>query len=125
MLRPKVRAITSSVAPGKTVTVRVTTDSSQASRPGVYRGPVTVSTDTPYPTAAPIPVTMTATPPAAWGRIEGTVASAGKPPAGATVAVCTMYDTRTGACGPTTFTLKTDATGPTGCGSTRATTRSR
>ncbi|MFI6076280.1 carboxypeptidase regulatory-like domain-containing protein [Actinoplanes sp. NPDC051343] len=99
------------VAPGGTVKVRVGIDSSQVSQPGVYAGLVTVSTDTPYPTAAPVSVSMTATPPAAWGKIEGTVASAGKPLAGATVAVCTMYDTRTGACGPTTFTLKTDADG--------------
>jgi N-acetylneuraminic acid mutarotase len=100
------------VAPGKTVKVRVTADSSQVAQPGVYSGLVTVSTDTPYPTAAPISVTMTATPPAAWGKIEGTVlSSSGQPIAGATVAVCTMYDTRTGACGPTTFTLKADAGG--------------
>jgi hypothetical protein len=44
--------------------------------------------------------------------ITGTVTTvAGAPIAGATVAVCTMYETRTGACGPTTFTLKTDGAG--------------
>jgi hypothetical protein len=99
------------VAPGKTVKVRVTTDSSAVSQPGVYAGLVTVNTDTPYPTAAPVSVSMTAKPPASWGKIEGIVSSAGKPLSGATVAVCTMYSTRTGVCGPTTFTLKTDATG--------------
>jgi hypothetical protein len=31
--------------------------------------------------------------------------------AGATVAICTMYDPQTGTCGPTTYTLKTGADG--------------
>jgi hypothetical protein len=100
------------VNPGKTVTVRVTADSTFVSQPGAYTGLLTVSTDTPYATAAPIKVTMNVTPPASWGKITGTVTGAGGTPlVGATVAICTMYETRTGTCGPTTFTLKTDATG--------------
>jgi hypothetical protein len=55
---------------------------------------------------------MQVTPPTTWGKVTGTVSdSAGAPVAGATVAICTMYDTRTGTCGPTTYTLKTDGHG--------------
>jgi N-acetylneuraminic acid mutarotase len=100
------------IPPGATVSVTVATDSSSVAQPGRYDGLLTINTDSPYPSAAPVRVSMTATPPAAWGKITGTVTAAnGKPVTGATVAVCTMYDTRTGACGPTTFTLKTDAAG--------------
>jgi N-acetylneuraminic acid mutarotase len=100
------------VAAGQTVTVRVTADSSVVSQPGTYRGLVTVSTDSPYASIGPVGMAMNATPPAAWGKITGRVTTgAGAPIAGATVAVCTMYDTRTGMCGPTTFTLKTDGQG--------------
>ncbi|MFC0435626.1 carboxypeptidase regulatory-like domain-containing protein [Kutzneria buriramensis] len=100
------------VAPGKTVSVRITADSSAVSQPGTYQGLLFVSTDSPYASVGPVKVTMTATPPAAWGKIAGTVtSSSGTPIAGATVAVCTMYNTKTGTCGPTTFTLKTDGQG--------------
>jgi hypothetical protein len=100
------------INPGKTVSVIVTTDSSGVSQPGTYQGLLTINSDSPYPAAKPVQVSMTATPPAAWGKITGTVtATNGTPVAGATVAVCTMYDTKTGACGPTTFTLKTAAAG--------------
>lgn len=46
------------------------------------------------------------------GEIAGTVSdTTGAPIAGATVAICTMYDTQTGTCGPVTYTLQTDANG--------------
>ncbi|HVV21729.1 MAG TPA: carboxypeptidase regulatory-like domain-containing protein [Pseudonocardiaceae bacterium] len=100
------------VAPGKTVAVRVTADSSLVSQPGTYQGLLSVSTDSPYASVGPVKVTMKVTPPSAWGKIAGQVTSTtGAPIAGATVAICTMYDTKTGMCGPTTFTLKTDANG--------------
>jgi N-acetylneuraminic acid mutarotase len=101
-----------SVAPGKTVTVRVTADSSAVAQPGTYVGQVVISTDSPYPSTAPVTMTMTVTAPATWGKILGTVTDkSGNPLAGATVAVCTMFESGTGTCGPTTFTLKTDADG--------------
>jgi hypothetical protein len=82
------------------------------SQPGAYQGLLSVSTDSPYSSAGPVKVAMMVTPPAAWGKISGTVTgSGGAPLAGATVAVCTMYDTKTGACGPTKYTLKTDGAG--------------
>ncbi|HJP80175.1 MAG TPA: carboxypeptidase regulatory-like domain-containing protein [Pseudonocardiaceae bacterium] len=100
------------VAPGQTVSVRITTDSSVLSQPGTYQGELVAQTDSPYGTAAPVGVVLRVTPPAKWGKITGTVSdSSGAPIAGATVAICTMYDTRTGACGPTTYTLKTDGRG--------------
>jgi N-acetylneuraminic acid mutarotase len=99
------------INPGKTVSVVVTTDSSAVTQPGTYDSLLTINTDSPYPASKPVAVTMTATPPAAWGKITGTVTANGKPVAGATVAVCTMYVTKTGTCGPTTVTLKTDAAG--------------
>jgi hypothetical protein len=100
------------VAPGNTVTVTVTADSSVVSQPGSYAAQVVASTNTPYPSLAPVGVTMTVTPPATWAKITGTVAdAAGSPISGATVAICTMYSTQTGLCGPETFTLKTDGNG--------------
>jgi hypothetical protein len=100
------------VAPGHAVLVRITADSAAVSQPGSYDGQLTISTDSPYGSAAPVGVTMQATPPRTWGAVAGTVSdAAGAPIAGATVAICTMYDTRTGACGPTKYTLKTDTAG--------------
>jgi N-acetylneuraminic acid mutarotase len=100
------------VAPGNTVTVTVTADSSVVSQPGSYAAQVVASTNTPYPSLAPVGVTMTVTPPATWAKITGTVAdTSGSPISGATVAICTMYSTQTGLCGPETFTLKTDGNG--------------
>jgi hypothetical protein len=55
---------------------------------------------------------MTVTPPSTWGKITGTVSdTSGSPVSGATVAICTMYSTQTGLCGPETFTLKTNGSG--------------
>jgi N-acetylneuraminic acid mutarotase len=100
------------LAPGQTATVTVTADSSAVSQPGSYAADVVASASTPYPSLAPVGVTMTVTPPAAWGKITGTVAdTSGAPISGATVAICTMYSTKTGTCGPETFTLKTDGNG--------------
>ncbi|WP_051950680.1 carboxypeptidase regulatory-like domain-containing protein [Actinacidiphila yeochonensis] len=100
------------VAPGATVKVQVTTDSSAVSQPGTYLGNLVIGTDSPYGSAQPVVVTMEVTPPKTWGKVTGTVTgSGGAPVAGATIAVCTMYDTSTGRCGPTTFTLKTDGSG--------------
>ena len=99
------------VAPGKTVDVRVSADSSAVSQPGTETGLLVITADTPYPSLDPVTVSMTVTPPRTWGKITGTVTSGGAPVAGATVAVCTMYSPGTGMCGPTTFTLKTDQSG--------------
>ncbi|MGW0086580.1 carboxypeptidase regulatory-like domain-containing protein [Streptomyces sp. NPDC003393] len=100
------------VAPGQTVTVRITTDSSTLSQPGTYQGVLVVGTDTPYGNAQPVGVTMNVKPPKTWGKVTGTVSdSSGAPVAGATVAICTMYVPGTGRCGPTTYTLKTDGHG--------------
>ena len=106
------RAPASTWRAGQSVSVRITVDSSTLSQPGAYQGELIARTDSPYGTAAPIDVVLQATPPKTWGKVTGTVLDgSGAPIAGATVAICTMYDTRTGACGPTTYTLKTDGHG--------------
>ncbi|MFG1606730.1 carboxypeptidase regulatory-like domain-containing protein [Actinoplanes sp. NPDC049265] len=100
------------VAAGRSVSVRVTADSAPLTRLGRYRARLTVSTDTPYRDLAPVSVTLNTTPPAGWGQIAGSVRTPdGKPVAGATVALCPAYDKATGTCGPTSYTLKTDAAG--------------
>jgi N-acetylneuraminic acid mutarotase/uncharacterized glyoxalase superfamily protein PhnB len=101
-----------SVAPGHTATVRVTADSSTVSQPGSYAAQLVISANTPYPSLVPVGVTMQVSPPKTWGKVAGTVTDAsGAPIAGATVAICAMFDPQTGDCGPTTFTLKTDGQG--------------
>jgi hypothetical protein len=103
---------TLTLAPGQKVAVTVTADSSTVSQPGTYQGELTLDDDSPYTTPAPVTVTMVVNPPKAWGEITGTVTdSSGKAIAGATVAICTMYETKTGTCGPVTYTLQTDANG--------------
>jgi N-acetylneuraminic acid mutarotase len=100
------------VAPGATVKVTVTADSSVVSQPGAYAADVVADASTPYPSLAPVSVTMSVTPPGTWGKITGTVSdSSGSPVPGATVAICTMYSTQTGLCGPQTYTLKTTGSG--------------
>jgi N-acetylneuraminic acid mutarotase len=100
------------IAPGQTVSVRITADSSALSQPGTYQGELVPQTDSPYGTATPVDVVLHVNPPAKWGKVTGTVTDgSGAPIDGATVAICTMYDTKTGACGPTTYTLKTDGHG--------------
>ncbi len=100
------------VAPGETVTVTVTMDSSMVSQPGDYLGALAVGTDSPY-SVQPVDVAMHVNPPASWGKIRGTVTNAanGAPLAGVTVQICTMYDKTSGNCGPVTYTLKTDNAG--------------
>ena len=100
------------VQPGQSVTVTVTMDSSTVAQPGGYTAQLQVSTNTPYQ-VQPVGVTMQVNPPSTWSKIAGTVtdASSGNPIAGATVQICTMYNTQTGTCGPVTYTLKTDNSG--------------
>jgi hypothetical protein len=100
------------VAPGAAVTVTVGLDASQVDQPGGYDAKLGVSTDSPYQ-VSPVDVTMHVNPPRSWGKIKGTVtdAGSGSPLKGATVEICTMYDSPTGTCGPVTYTLKTDADG--------------
>ncbi len=100
------------LAPGQSVTVTVTLDSSGLSQPGSYAASLVITTDTPYQDQ-PVPVTLQATPPATWGKIAGTVtdAATGQPIPGATVQICTLYDRTSGTCGPVTYTATTDASG--------------
>ena len=103
---------TLTLAPGQKATVTVTADSSTVSQPGAYQGELTLDDNSPYAAPLPVTVTMNVTPPKSWGKITGTVLdSSGAPITGATVAICTMYDTQTGTCGPVTYTLQTDANG--------------
>jgi N-acetylneuraminic acid mutarotase len=98
--------------PGHSQTVTVTTNSTAASQPGTYRAQLWVETSTPYQ-FSPIAVAMTVHTPTTWSKVTGTVtdASTGQPLAGATVQVCTKYNTSTGGCGPVQFTLTTDSSG--------------
>lgn len=99
------------VAPGQSVSVTVTLDASRVSQPGTYKAKIAIATDTPYQ-VAPINVTMKVQPPRTWGKIAGHVKdTSGQPIAGATVQICTMFDRRSGQCGPVKYTLKTDADG--------------
>ncbi|MFI1092642.1 carboxypeptidase regulatory-like domain-containing protein [Streptomyces sp. NPDC020917] len=98
------------VAPGQSVTVAVTADSSAVSQPGDYAAAVGVETDTPYQDGR-ISVAMTVDPPASWGKLTGTVSgSDGQPIRGASVQVCTMWNKNLG-CGAVTYSLRTDAAG--------------
>jgi N-acetylneuraminic acid mutarotase len=98
---------TFTVAPGARVQVTVTLDAAAAvvTQPGDYMAQLTVTTNTPY-VVAPVPVTMTATPPRTWGKIAGTVRGAGcagtVPLPGATVQIDTWA---------AHYTLFTDANG--------------
>ncbi len=101
--------VTGTVPPGGSVTVTVTLDASvpEVDQPGAYSAAIRVSEDTPH-NVAPVPVTMNVTPPATWGKLEGTVVGLercdveGGPLSGATVVI----DGTT-----TDFTLTTDAAG--------------
>jgi N-acetylneuraminic acid mutarotase len=96
------------LAPGASGTVKVKVDASVPSitQPGTFTASLAYQTDTPYGVAA-TGVTMTVTPPATWGKINGTVYGTDKngntaPIAGATVQVNTWAFT---------YTLKTDKNG--------------
>jgi N-acetylneuraminic acid mutarotase len=103
---------TLTLTPGQKATVTVTADSSTVTQPGTYRADLTLDDNSPYATPAPVTVALTVNPPKTWGEIAGTVTdSSGNPIAGATVAICTMYDTQTGTCGPVTYTLQTNGSG--------------
>jgi hypothetical protein len=62
------------VAPGHSakVTVLLNAASPSVTQPGSYTATLQFSTDTPY-RARTLPVRLTATPPASWGRLAGTV----------------------------------------------------
>jgi len=103
---------TLTIAPGQKVAVTITADSSKVAQPGTYKGEVTLDDNSPYAGTLPVTFTMTVNPPKAWGKITGTVSDAsGAPLAGVTVAICTMYESKTATCGPVTYTLQTDANG--------------
>ena len=98
---------TFTVAPGARVQVAVTLDAGAdvVTQPGDYMAQLTLTNNTPY-VVAPVPVTMTATPPNSWGKITGTVrgaACAGQVPlTGATVQIDTWA---------AHYTIFTDANG--------------
>ncbi|QBR94317.1 peptidase S8 [Nocardioides euryhalodurans] len=74
---------TATLAPGESMTVRVTMDPAVA-QPGTYTAGIGILEDTPG-TVEPVSVTMTVTPPRAWGKLEGTVS--GRSCAGATAPI--------------------------------------
>lgn len=83
---------TVTIAAGATVTVTMTL-SAEVAQPGTYTTSVAVFENTPY-TVDPVPVTMTVTPPATWGKLSGTVTGlscggASAPITGATVQLST------------------------------------
>jgi hypothetical protein len=95
---------TVSLAPGQSVQVHVTMDPAVA-QPGTYSASIGIAEDAPG-SVDPVDVTMTVTPPAAWGKLVGTVsgrscAGAVSPLAKATVQVDSWagswtFDTDTG-----------------------------
>ncbi|WP_328904113.1 carboxypeptidase regulatory-like domain-containing protein [Streptomyces sp. NBC_00441] len=98
------------VAPGATVTVRVTGDTTGFTQPGDFAAALDIATDTPY-AADGVAVKLHVDPPVSWGKITGTVAdSGGTPVGGAVVQICGQWTQRSG-CGPVTYTLRTDAAG--------------
>jgi uncharacterized repeat protein (TIGR01451 family) len=64
------------IAGSGTLTATVVFDASEVSEPGEYIAQLSFSTDTPYPKIV-LPVTMTTTAPAEFGKLEGTVTSLG------------------------------------------------
>lgn len=85
-----VEPTTATLQPGESMTVTVTTDPN-VPQPGVYSAAVTIGEDAPGSVDA-VSVTMTVTPPAAWGKLAGTVkgtscAGATAPLPGATVQI--------------------------------------
>ncbi|GAA4508292.1 hypothetical protein GCM10023191_067880 [Actinoallomurus oryzae] len=100
------------LAPGESATVTVTVSSKTLAQPGTYGAGIWFATDSPYRLPA-VTVTDHVAPPKTWGKIAGRItdAATGEPIAGATVQICGGYDLRRGTCGPTTYTLRTDAAG--------------
>ncbi|MFJ6431257.1 carboxypeptidase regulatory-like domain-containing protein [Streptomyces sp. NPDC091416] len=98
------------LAPGRTVTVRVTGDTTGITQPGDFAAVLDVGTDTPY-TNDGVAVTMHVAPPASWGKVAGTVTDSGGAPVGGTVVqICGRWSQKKG-CGPVSYTLRTDAAG--------------
>ena len=95
------------VAPGRSVNVPVTLDSSQVAQPGTYTAGLSVATGTPY-LVAPVTVRLTVNPPRTWGRITGTVTDAanGNPIAGASVVIGTLHGS-----GQVSYPTTTNASG--------------
>jgi N-acetylneuraminic acid mutarotase len=98
--------------PGQSTTVTVTLNAADASmpQPGTYTAGLIIENSTPYQ-VPDIGVTMTVTPPKAWGELTGAVTSGGKPLAGATVQIGAkkgsgqIYTTTTNANGQYTWWL--------------------
>jgi N-acetylneuraminic acid mutarotase len=105
-------ASTFTLNPGQSQTIGVTMDSSAVSQPGTYTAQLGVETNAPYQ-FQPINITMQVNPPSTWSKVAGTVtdASTGDPLAGATIQICTQYNTSTGTCGAVSYTLTTDSNG--------------
>ncbi|MEV6107920.1 carboxypeptidase regulatory-like domain-containing protein [Streptomyces sp. NPDC051940] len=98
------------VAPGATVTVRITGDAAGITQPGDFAAALDVGTDTPYATAG-VDVTMHVDPPVSWGKLIGTVTDTdGAPVGGTVVQICGQWSTK-GGCGPVGYTLRTDKSG--------------
>ncbi|MEV0213817.1 S8 family serine peptidase [Micromonospora sp. NPDC050695] len=75
------------LAPGRSRAVTVTLSATAAAgvlQPGTYSGELAIASDTPYPVPT-VAVTMTVSPPANWGRVQGTIT--GVTCGGATVGV--------------------------------------
>lgn len=70
---------TATVPAGGSVDVSVSFDAgaNDVDQPGDYRGSLAVNSDTPD-AFLPVPVTMAATPPPSWGRLEGSVVGLGR-----------------------------------------------
>ncbi|WP_029136971.1 carboxypeptidase regulatory-like domain-containing protein [Nakamurella lactea] len=99
------------LAPGSSRSVRISADSSVVPGPATYSAVVSLDTDSPYGSAH-IAVTAKVNPPKSWGKLAGTVTdTAGTPIRGATIQVCTMYRPKSGLCGETSYTLRTDQHG--------------
>ncbi|SDI19805.1 Serine protease, subtilisin family [Actinokineospora alba] len=74
---------TMTVPAGASVEVTVTLDAAQVDQPGTHTAAIVVSDDTPY-TVSPVPVALTVTPPASWGKLTGTVTGLGRCDTGVT-----------------------------------------
>jgi hypothetical protein len=101
---------TFTLAPGasKAVTVTLTaTAAAGVAQPGTYSGELGLTSDTPYP-VAPVAVEMNVSPPASWGKIQGTVTgdTCGDAPVGVKATIrLNLVNSTTG------YTLTADAQG--------------